>query len=46
MTGHWVKFTLSADFPLWTVVRVRLHIRYAKVLLSSRYSEGHALAKV
>ena len=25
MTGHWVKFTLSADFPLWTMVPVRLH---------------------
>ena len=35
----------SADFPLWTVVPVRLHIRYAKVLLPSRRSEAHAFAR-
>jgi hypothetical protein len=30
----------SADFPLWTVLRVRLHIEYAKVLLPSRRSKA------
>src|SRR5262249_55218758 len=37
---------LTTDFPLWTVVRVRLHIGYAKVLLPSCRSEAHTFAKV
>ena len=46
MTGRWVKLTTERGFSSLDHGACTLTYRYAKPGLSSRYSEGHALAKV